>query len=74
VGSITGSKWPVSKETKVYFKTHQFILVLRNEGYSKISYNDVYYFLHRTAQTGPNQNRKRRPRCTTEEEDKYMSV
>jgi transposase len=32
----------------------------------KISYNAVYYCLHRTVQTGPNQNRKRsgRPRCT----------
>jgi transposase len=25
----------------------------------KISYNAVYYFLHRTEQTGSNQNRKR---------------
>ena len=51
-------------------KTNHFlclsILVLRNEGYSmreiakklKISYNAVYYSLHRAAQTGPNQNRK----------------
>jgi transposase len=58
---------------------HQSILVLRNEGYYmreiakklKISYNPVYYSLHRTAQTVSNQNRKRsgRPRCTTEQED-----
>ena len=42
----------------------------------KISYNAVYYSLHRTAQTGSNQNRKRsgRPRCTTEQEDKYIRV
>jgi transposase len=48
-------------------ETRQSILVLRNEGYSmreidkklKISYNAVYYSLHRTAQTGPNQNRKK---------------
>ena len=41
-------------------ETHQSILVLRNEGYSmreiakklKISYNAVYYSLHRTTQTG----------------------
>jgi transposase len=39
----------------------------------KISYNAVYYSLHRTAPTVSNQNRKRsgRPRCTTEQEDKY---
>jgi predicted DNA-binding protein YlxM (UPF0122 family) len=46
----------------------------RDEDYSmreidkklKISYNAVYYSLHRTALTGSNQNRKRsgRPRCT----------
>ena len=42
----------------------------------KISYNAVYYSLHRTAQTGSNLNRKRsgRPRCTTEQEDKYIRV
>ena len=63
---------------------HQSILVLRNEGYSmreiakklKISYNTVYYSLHRTAQTSSNQNIKRngRPRCTTEQKDKYIRV
>ena len=45
-------------------ETRQSILVLRNEGYSmqeiakklKISYNAVYYSLHRTAQTVSNQN------------------
>jgi hypothetical protein len=65
-------------------ETHQSIFDLRNEGYSmreiakklKISYNAVYYSLHRTAQTGSNQNRKRsgRPRCTTEQEDKSIRV
>ena len=42
----------------------------------KISYNAVYYSLYRTAQTGSNQNRKRsgRPRCTTEQEDKYIRM
>ena len=42
----------------------------------KILYNAVYYSLHRTAQTDPNQNRKRsgRPRCTTEQEEKYIRV
>ena len=42
----------------------------------KISYNAVYYSLHRTSQTGTNQNRKRsgRPRCTTKQEDKYNRV
>ena len=64
-------------------ETRQSILGLKNEGYSmreiakklKISYNAVYYSLHRTAQTGPNQNIKSgRPRCTTEQEDKYIRV
>ena len=65
-------------------ETGQSVLVLRNEGYSiweiakklKILYNAVYYFLHRTAQTGSNQDRKRsgRPRCTTEQENKYIRV
>ena len=42
----------------------------------KISYNAVYYSLHRTTQTGSNQNRKRsgRPRCTTEQKDRYIRV
>ena len=37
-------------------------------------YNVLYYSHHRTAQTGPNQNRKRsgRPQCTTEHE--YIRV
>ena len=56
-----GQKQRLSSETR------QSILVLRNEGYSmreiakklKISYIAVYYSLHRTAQTGSNQNRKR---------------
>ena len=40
----------------------------------KISYNAVYY-LHRTAQTGSNQNRTSgRPQCKTEQEDKYIRV
>ena len=61
----------------------QSILVLRNEGYSmweiakklKISYNAVYYSLHRTVQTCSNQNRKSgRPQCTTEQENKYIRV
>ena len=42
----------------------------------KILYNAVDYSLHRIAQTGPNQKRKRsgRPRGTTEQEDKYIRV
>ena len=42
----------------------------------KISYNAVYCSLHRLVQNGSNQNRKRsgRPRCTTEQEDKYIRV
>ena len=55
----------MSRNKELSNATHQSILVLRNEGYFmpeiakklKISYNDVYYSLHRTAQTGPNQNR-----------------
>ena len=40
------------------------------------SYISVYYSLDRTVQTGSNQNSKRsgRPRCTTEQEDKYIRV
>jgi transposase len=81
VGSITGSKWPGRKFPS---ETRESILVLRNEGYSmreivktlKITYNDVYYSLHRTAQTGSNQHRKRsgRPQCTIEQEDNYIIV
>ena len=59
-------------------ETCQSIFVLRNEGYSmreidnklKTSNNAVYYSLHRTAQTGPNQNRM----TTTEQEGKYIRV
>ena len=42
----------------------------------KISYNGVYYSLQRTAQTGSNQNRKRsgRSRCTTRQDNKYITV
>lgn len=42
----------------------------------KVSFNIVYYYLHRTAQTGFNQNRKRsgRPQCTAEQEDKHLRV
>jgi transposase len=75
-------KMPRNKD--VSSETRQSILVLRNEGYStreiakklKISYNAMYYSLHRKAQTGSIQNRKRseRPRCTTEQEDKYIRV
>ena len=62
-------------------ETRQSILVLRNEVYSmreiakklKISYNAVYYSLHKRVQTGSNQNKKSgRPRCTTEQ--KYIRV
>ncbi|CDQ67259.1 unnamed protein product [Oncorhynchus mykiss] len=72
----------MARNKELSSETRQSVLVLRNEGYSmremakklKISYNAVYS-LHRTAQTVSNQNRKRtgRPRCTTEQEDKYIS-
>ena len=67
VGSITGSKWP---ETKKGYSMREIAKKL------KISYNAVYYYLHRTAQTVSNQNRKSsgRPQCTTEQEDKYISL
>ena len=42
----------------------------------KFSYNAVYYSLHRTSKTVSKQSRKRsgRPRCTTEQENKYIRV
>ena len=74
----------MSRNKGLSSETRQSILVLRNKGYSmpeiakklKISYNPVYYSLHRTAQTSSNQNRKRsgRPRCTTVQEEKYIRV
>ena len=74
----------MARNKELVSETHQSILVLRNEGYSmreiakklKISYNAVYYPLHRTEETGSNQNRKRSGRswCTTEQEDKYIRV
>ena len=73
----------MARKTELSCETRQSILVLRNEGYSmreiakklKMSSNGVYYSLQRTAQTG-NQSRKRsgRPRCTTQQEDKYIRV
>ena len=56
----------VARNKDLSSETRQSILVLRNEGCSmqeiakklKISYNAVYYSLHRTAQTGSNQNKK----------------
>ena len=52
----------MSRNKELSSETRQSIPVLRNEGYSiqeiakklKISYNAVYYSLHRTAQTGSN--------------------
>lgn len=74
----------MARKRELSCKTRQSILDLRKEGYStreiakklKISYSGVYYSLQRTAQTGSNQSRKRsgRPRCTTEQEDKYIRV
>ncbi|XP_076841034.1 uncharacterized protein LOC143485475 [Brachyhypopomus gauderio] len=75
---------PVTRKKQLSIETRQSILVLRNEVYSmrdiakklKISYNGVYYSFQRRAQTGSNQSRRRsgRPRCTTEQEDKYIRV
>jgi hypothetical protein len=72
----------MARNKELYSETRQSILVLRNDGYSiweiakklKISYNVVYYSLHRPMQTGSKRNRKRsgRPGCTTE--DKYIRV
>ena len=76
----------MARNKELSSETHQSIIVLRNEGYSmqeiakklKISYNAVYYsVVHRLLSlTVSNQNRKRtgRPRCTTEQEDKYIRV
>jgi transposase len=74
----------MARNKELSSETLQSGLVLRNEGYSmrdiakklKILYNTVYYSLHRTVHTGPNQNGKRsgRTRCTTEQEDKYIRV
>ena len=74
----------MARNKELSSETRQFFLVLRNEGNFmreiakklKILYNAVYYSLHRTAQTDSNQNRKRsgRPRCTTDQEDKYVRV
>jgi hypothetical protein len=72
VGSITGSKWP---ETELSSETRQSILVVRNcQETEHLVYTAVCYSLHTTAQTCPDQNRKRsrRPRCTTEKEDRYI--
>jgi transposase len=68
----------MARNKELSSETRQSILVLRNEGYSmrsiakklEVSYNAVYYYLHRTVQTGSNQNRK----CTTEQADKYIRV
>ena len=72
----------MARNKELSSETRQSILVIRNEGYFmweiakklKILYSAVYCSLHRKAQTGSNQNRKRRgrPRCTTEQEDKYI--
>ena len=73
----------MARNKELSSETCQSIVVLINEGYSmrdiakklKISYNAVYYTLHRTAKTSSNQNRKCvRPRGTTEQEDKYIGV
>ncbi|XP_053302250.1 uncharacterized protein LOC128461377 [Pleuronectes platessa] len=84
--NICGIDYPLKRARKgeLSCETRQTILVLRNEGCSmraiakklKMSYNGVYYTLQRTAQTGSTQSRKRsgRPRCTTQQEDKYIRV
>ena len=74
----------MAKNKYLSSESRQSILVLGNEGYAmreiakklKILYNAVYYSLHRTANNGSNRNRKRsgRPRCTIEQEDKYIRV
>ena len=74
----------LSSETRQSILVLRNVLVLRSEGYSmreiakklKISYNAVYYSVHSTALTGSihNRNRSGRPRCTTEQEDKYIIV
>ena len=82
MGSITGSTW--LETNNFLLKLISPFLSWEKDGYSmqeiakklKISYSAVYYSLQRTAQTVSNQIRKRsgRPRCTTEQEDKYIRV
>ena len=74
----------MARKRELSCETRQSVLVLRNEGYSmreiakklKIFYNGVCYSLQRTAETGSNQSRERsgRPRCTNQQEDKYIRV
>ena len=73
VGSITGWKWP---ETKNFLLKLVSLFLFWEKDSIPCGKLPVYYFLHRTAQTGFNQNIKRcgRPRCTTEQEDKYIRV
>ena len=71
----------MARKGELSSQTQQFILVLRNEGYSmreiakklKISYDGVYDSLQRIAQMGSNQNRKRSGR-PTKQENKYIRV
>ncbi|XP_062265289.1 uncharacterized protein LOC133972083 [Platichthys flesus] len=82
--NICGIALKKARKGELSCETRQTILVLRNEGCSmraiakklKMSYNGVYYTLQRTAQTGSTQSRKRsgRPRCTTQQEDKYIKL
>ena len=77
-GLITGSKWP---ETNIFWNSSVYscsekwrLFHERKCQETEDLINDVHYSLHRTVQTGSNRNRKRsgRPRCTTEQEDKYI--
>jgi hypothetical protein len=84
VGSITGSKWPETKNFLLklisLFLFWEMMAIpceklLRNWR-SRTTLCTEQKSLHRTAQTGPNQNRKRSGRlwCTTEQDDKYIRV
>ena len=74
MGSITGSKWLETnnflQKLVSLFLFWEMKAIPCEKLPRKILYNDVYYSIHRTAQTGTNQNIKRsgRPRCTTEHE------
>jgi hypothetical protein len=76
-------KLPSAKETAHLMLQHVFrihglpmqMVSDRGPHFSSL-YNAMYYSLHRTAQTVSNLNRNRseRPQCTSEQEDKYISV
>ena len=78
IDKYTNYRSKVCGQKQLFSETHQSILVLKIEGYSmrEMAKKLKICFLHRTAQTGSNQNRLRSgwPRGTTEQQDKYVRV